>query len=436
MLSRQKRSALGAIAVALLLLATSATCAGYSVLTHEQIVDMAWKDQILPLLFQRFPNATQEELRVAHAHAYGGCLIQDMGYYPFGNKLFSDLVHYVRSGDFVMNLLREAHDLNEYAFALGALAHYVADTNGHPFINQSVAAQFPKLRAKYGPNVTYEDDPKSHFRTEFGFDVVQVAKNRYTSDAYHDLVGFEVAKPLLERAFRNTYGIDINAIFNDLSRTIGSIRWANSGVIPEMNKVALVAKEKEFVREEPTFSRKKFLFYLRRSEYEKNWGKNYHRPGFGTRVLALILRIVPKIGPFKALAFKYPTSGAEDMYLKSVANSIEGYDSLLGQLRAGTRLQLPNRDFDTGKPTLPGEYRLTDRAYATLLHKLAERNFSMLTPDLRDNILHFYSDPNAPLDTKKDRDKWREALANLDRLKAAPLPASQQSIVVEPERDR
>src|ERR1051326_2493111 len=174
---------------------------GYSLLSHEQIVDIAWHDSIVPLLRTRFPNATTQDLHQAHAHAYGGCLVQDLGYYPFGSKFFSDLTHYVRSGDFVKNLIVESTNLNEYAFALGALAHYSSDNVGHPIINQAVALSFPKLRAKFGDQITFAQDPKAHIRTEFGFDMVQVAKSRYTSDRYHDFIGFEVSRPLLERAF-------------------------------------------------------------------------------------------------------------------------------------------------------------------------------------------------------------------------------------------
>ncbi len=198
------------IAIALaLLVGLPAVCGAYSVLTHEQVVDLLWKDDIEPLLMKRFPTANADDLRKAHAFAYGGSLVQDMGYYPFGNKFFSDLTHYVRSGDFIVNLIHESSDLNEYAFALGALAHYSSDNLGHPAINESVGLLFPKLRAKYGNTVTYADDPKAHIRTEFGFDMTQVAKNNYTSDRYHDFIGFEISKPVLERAFLDTYGVPL-----------------------------------------------------------------------------------------------------------------------------------------------------------------------------------------------------------------------------------
>src|SRR6266404_8430964 len=218
--------------------ATCQVCSGYSVLTHEEIVDLLWLDQIRPLLLKKFPNTTTEQLKEAHAYAYGGCLIQDIGYYPFGNRYFSDLVHYVRSGDFVIALIDETHDVNEYAFALGALSHYAADIDGHPAVNAAVALEFPKLRTKFGNQVTFAQDPKAHVRTEFGFDVAQVAKQRYTSDSYHDFIGFQVAKPVLERAFLKTYGIELKDVFVSVDLSIGTFRRSVSKVIPEMTRVA------------------------------------------------------------------------------------------------------------------------------------------------------------------------------------------------------
>src|SRR5213080_3820625 len=254
----------------------------YSVLTHEQVVDLVWEGQLQPMLIERFPRATPEDLRHAHAFAYGGSLVQDMGYYPFGKKYFSDLLHYVRSGDFVMALLQESSDINEYAFALGALAHYSSDNVGHPAINRIVAIEFPKLKAKYGNEVTYGNDPKAHIRTEFGFDMVQVAKNRYTSDRYHDFIGFEVAKPLLERAFFETYYLKLPDVMGDVDVAIGSYRRGVSKFVPEVTRVALLSRHDQLVKENPNFSKKKFLYYLNRAGYEREWGTVYRKPGIGT----------------------------------------------------------------------------------------------------------------------------------------------------------
>src|SRR5947209_6237171 len=222
-----------------ILLLAPANLFGYSVLSHEELIDISWDTTIRPALLKRFPSATEEEVQKAHAYAYGGCVIQDIGYYPFGNHEFTNLLHYVRSGDFVAWMLREARDVNEYAFALGALAHYVADIWGHPAVNAGVSIQYPKLRAKFGKLVTFEDDPAAHLKTEFSFDVLQVAKRRYISKQYHDFIGFEVSQDLLERAFRDTYGINVDDLLKAEDLTIGSLRFGVSRVIPEMTQVAL-----------------------------------------------------------------------------------------------------------------------------------------------------------------------------------------------------
>ena len=405
------------LASVLVVCCLSSVCSGYSILTHEEVVDLLWAQQLKPLLHQKFPNATEDELRKAHAFAYGGCLIQDMGYYPFGNKTFSDLVHYVRSGDFVEALLSESTDINEYAFALGSLAHYTADIVGHPVVNAAVAREFPELGKKYGPSVTYAQNTKAHIRTEFGFDVVQVAKQRYTSDSYHDFIGFEVAKPVMERAFVKTYGIKLSEVFGNLDLAIGTFRWSVSRAIPEMTRVALLTKKDEMVKEDPSFAKNKFLYNLKRSEYEKEWGKKYQKPGFGAKLMAIIFKIIPKVGPFKAIAFKMPNPDTETLYLKSVNNTVDQYRELLRRLQTG-HLNLENKDFDTGRITEPGEYRLTDETYAKLLDKLAQDKFAGLSPDLRQNILAFYQNPSAPNYAKKKREKWSKIQQELNQLKA------------------
>lgn len=403
-------------------------CHSYSVLSHEEVVDLAWKDNLQPLLLQRFPTSTADDLKRAHAFAYGGSLVQDMGYYPFGNKYFSDLTHYVRSGDFIVNMINESSNLEEYAFALGALAHYSADNIGHPTVNEAVALEFPNLRRKFGKEVTYEENPKAHIRVEFGFDVTQVARNRYTSDRYHDFVGFEISKPVLERAFQDTYGIPLSEVISNEDLAIGTFRRAISRVLPEMTRVALIARKKEIVAETPNFNSRKFRYYLSRANYNREWGKGYRRPGTGTRILAFFLRFVPKVGPFKALDFKIPTQKTEDLYIASVDHTIENYKGLLAEVPKKD-LHLTNTDFDTGRMTHAGEYGLTDNAYAHLLDQLAHDNFAQITPELRDNILAFYSDPNAPVSTKRNTAAWAKTQDELQRLKTvAPKEAPKVQI--------
>jgi hypothetical protein len=406
-----------AVALLLVLLMCRGSFA-YSVLTHEEIIDLLWTDEIRPLLLKRFPELTQDQITEAHAYAYGGAVIQDLGYYPFGSREFSDLVHYVRSGDFVRELILESQDANEYAFALGALAHYTSDIAGHPAVNQAVAIQYPKLRAKFGNSVKYAQDKTAHLKTEFGFDMVQVAKNRYASQQYHEFIGFQVSKSLLERVFPVVYGLELKDVLPHADLAIGSYRFSVSRMIPEMTRVALQTHKKDLMRETPDFAKQKFLFRLSRADYEKEWGKSYTKPGAGTRVISTLLRYVPKVGPFKALAFNNPTAQTEDLYFKSINTTVDQYRAFLEEVRTDS-LVLPNRDFDSGNTTKAAEYSLTDDAYAKLLAQLSQRTFYLTTPALRDDILHFYADLSAPIDTKKDKVGWQKVLVALDQLKLA-----------------
>jgi hypothetical protein len=417
-----RRWLLGILAVLFLLLDAQSSPA-YSVLTHEQVVELLWKAQIRPMLVARYPDATEEQIRTAHAYAYGGCLIQDIGYYPFGNRFFSDLVHYVRSGDFVSTMLTRAADIDEYAFALGALAHYASDIAGHPAVNLAVGETFPKLQSKYGASVTYADDPTAHVRTEFGFDVVQVAHDRFTSQAFHDFIGFEVSEPLLQRAFLSTYGLTLDDAFPNLDLAIGTFRYSVSRLIPQMTRVALAMKKDEILKEDPTVTREKFLYHLRASEYRRDWGSSYRRPNFLERFLAFFIGLLPKIGPLRALDFKMPTAHTENLYMQSVLDSSSQYGKDL-TAAAGNALRLDNKDFDTGNETKAGEYSLTDQTYADLLNKLAADHFAHLTPELQANLLGFYQGAPLPAFAHKHRGEWTKTQASLAALRALSVPVA------------
>jgi len=411
-------------AVFLPLLLCCGTSHAYSVLTHEEIIDLLWNDHLRPMILARYPGLTDDQMREAHAYAYGGAVIQDMGYYPFGNKEFSDLVHYVRSGDFVLELIKESQNADEYAFALGALSHYAADVTGHPAVNEAVAITYPKLRAKFGPIVLYAQDKTAHIRTEFGFDMAQVAKERYAPQQYHDFIGFAVSKELLERVFPVVYGMQLKDVVPHEDLAIGSFRYSVSTLIPHMTQVALRTHRKEIMREMPNFQKKRFLYRLSRADYEKSWGKNYERSGLGVRFLALLLRLIPKVGPLKALDFNVPTPKTENMYFTSINKTVDHYGALLGSVQK-KQLQLPDEDLDSGKPTAAGEYSLADDTYAKMLSQLADKKFDATTAALQKNVLGFYSNSAAAIETKKDPDKWKKVQTNLDALKAFAPSATQ-----------
>jgi len=395
----------------------------YSVLSHEAIVDSLWEPAIRPLILQRFPNLTAEQLQQARAYAYGGCIIQDMGYYPFGSHLFTDLLHYVRTGDFVMALLRDSQDQNDYAFALGSIAHYFSDTVGHPLaINPSVPMRYPRLHQEFGDYVTYAEAPKQHVLVEFSFDVVQVAGGAYLPQAYHDFIGFQVAKPLLERAFLETYGIQMKDVFFSEDIAIGTYRYSVAQLIPDATRAAWSEKRAQIQRLTPGVERNKFIFRMSRRDYERQYSGAYERPGFRARFLGWLLRIIPKIGPFKTLAFKPPLPKMEALFLQSFQSVHQRYGASLQQLQAGDEFILPNEDLDTGNLAWRGEYPLADKTYADLLDKLADHKFAGVTPALQANIFHFYANPSPVLvSSRKDVRRWNKTKQEVDELRAATL---------------
>src|SRR5579872_2609130 len=336
----------------LAILLSSSISSGYTVLTHEAIIDSVWDSSLQKLLLKRFPGATPEELEQAHAYAYGGCIIQDMGYYPFSSRLFSDLTHYVRSGDFITALIRESQDLNEYAFAVGALEHYAADTEGHRIAtNRAVPILYPELRRKFGSSVAYWDNPVAHIRTEFGFDVLQVASGRYAPDRYRSFIGFQVSREALERAFQETYGIEMKDVFGNLTLALGSYRHAVGSIIPGMTRVAWSLKKDQIQKEIPGITRKKFLYNLSRSSYEKEWGTEYHKPGCGTKILTFFFRWLPGKGPFSALRVRTPTPEVEKLFMASFNATVDRYKALLAKVDAGGT-DLADENLDVGGPTI------------------------------------------------------------------------------------
>jgi len=410
------------LAMALALLWPSPSSA-YSILAHEAIIDAAWDVSIRPILLQRFPNATREELKQAHAYAYGGAIIQDLGYYPHGSHFFSDLTHYCRSGDFILALLRDSQDLNGYAFALGALSHYAADNDGHKIgTNPSVPILYPKLQKKFGDWVTYEENPLAHVKTEFGFDVLEVAKQRYAPDSYHDFIGFEVSPSLLEQAFRETYGLDLKSVLEDENKVLSSYRYDVSKLIPKATRIAWTLKKKDILKDEPSLTKRKFLYNLSRASYEKNWGKNYQKPTLFERFMAFLYRLLPKFGPLKVLQLRTPTPDTEHKFENSFNAALDHYKLLLVQVKAGSPPNVPDDNFDTGDETPPGAYFMNDDVHAELIEALARQNFAGMTPDLYAELQRFYSNPNAPYATRRKPREWAKLQVALQQFRNTPPP--------------
>ncbi len=402
--------------VVLLTVIVPLSSGAYSVLTHEALIDVNWEKYIKPLLKEKYPASTEQQFKEAHAYAYGGAVAPDMGYYPFGSKLFTNLVHYVRSGDFVESLLFEAHDLNEYAFALGALCHYSADKYGHKLgVNRSVPIAYPKMKQKFGDVVTYAENKISHIRTEFSFDVLQTARGNYVSTTYHDFIGFKVSTPVLERAFLRTYGLNIHAIFKNLPLAIETFRWTVTNVFPSITKVAWATNKKKIQEANPGITADMFRYRIKRDKYNKEFGE-YKKPGIFASIFAVLFRILPKVGPLRALRFKAPSAETEKLFIKSFDSVLNYYSADLTKLNRG-KISLPNIDFDTGNETAPAEYPLADKAYAALILKLEDKKFDSVSSSLKKNIITFYTDPVVTIRKKNKTRELRKINKALSELK-------------------
>lgn len=393
------------------------TAKAYSVQSHQQLVDLAWKPAIEPLLLARYPGLTPGQLREAHAYAYGGCAIQDLGYYPFGDQFFSDLLHYIRSGDFVQALLRNANSPDEVAFALGALSHYVGDSLGHSLAtNLAVPVEFPKMRHEYGPWVTYDEDPHAHVQAEFAFDVNEISKDRFAPVDYLESVGLQVPVPLLSRAFQETYGIPLHDILGGSQRpNLSGYRFSVHHFLPRIAAAEAVLHAADMPRDTPGPELSRMVQDLQQSGFDNGWRKFRHAPGPETRLLAEMIRFTPKIGPATMLAIKGPTVQTEQDYVHSLDRSIETMRSVLTDLRTnpakGAR-DLPNRDLDTGEEVQPGAYRLTDKTYQRLLEQLTH-NPNAATPQvLRADMTSYYSN-RAAFGSHLSSKQWNTIQANL-----------------------
>ncbi|UOR03894.1 zinc dependent phospholipase C family protein [Hymenobacter aerilatus] len=375
---------------------------------------------------QALPRCYPEEWKSAKAYAYGGSIIQDMGYYPFGSELFTNLTHYVRSGDFVQNMLNEAHDRDEYAFALGALAHYVADIKGHSEgTNRAMPSVYPDLAAKFGNYITYEQAPIQHTQLEFAFDVVQLAAGRYRSDKYHDFIGFQVDKDLLERAFQKTYGLELGQIVFNVDLSISAYRFSVMQLIPTASRAAWHAERKNIKKLDKRARRRDYVYHVNQRAYRREFGTtDFDKPGFGAKILSKAVQILPKIGPLRPFAFKLPTPEAQKFFKESFQEVMEDYCKVLAttqNMAVSKTPDLPNYDFDTGHATKLGEYPLADETYGELIRKLHDKKFEGMTPELRQSILAFFSNtppqPPADEDEKEKIEKTKAALADLRAMK-------------------
>jgi hypothetical protein len=443
----------------LLLLACARPLAAYSLLTHEQLIDLTWHDSIVPLLLSRYPNLTPADLEQARAYAYAGCVIQDIGYYPFGDKSFSNLTHYVRAGDFVVNLFRNAGNANELAFAVGALSHYVGDSIGHAqATNLAVPIEFPALADKFGRVVNYAQGPRQHVQTEFAFDIDQIAHHRFAPLPYLRHVGLRVPIRQLALAYYQTYGITEDFGKRGRRINVGAYRFAVHAFIPRVAYALTLLHRNHEPPETPSPDLDTIQKEVAAVSGRDNWDHWRHKAGIGTYALAGILFVIPKFGPLSIVAIKGPTSDTEADYLHSVVQSTVALRHALARFtppppvrstaspadsaQQDSPLQpqtadlvtikaffsqfrdplhpLPNRDLDTGRVVQLGGYPLTDLTYAALLHQLTRQPSQPIPPGIKRDVLLYFANPPAIVVDHESPQLWAQVQADLIVLAAMP----------------
>ncbi|HYD50068.1 MAG TPA: zinc dependent phospholipase C family protein [Terriglobales bacterium] len=396
------------------LLALPQTAAAFSVLAHQAVIDETWDDTLVPALRQRFGDAGKKELEEARSFAYGGSHLPDLGYFPFGNVFFTDLLHYVRSGEFIATLLAEAQSREEYAFALGVLSHYVTDNTAHPLAtNRSVPEIYDELREKHGDRVTYSDDPSSHVQTEFRFDVLQVSRKQQPPSFYEHALSFQVAKPVLARAFQRTYGLRLEEVFVDVDVAILTYRWAFRELIQAATRIAF---ELYVAESDPTADPKDFVYEMSRGDFEQAFGADYQRPNVFRRFIGLFVKLVPDYGPFQRLIYKPLPPAAQNYFDQAMRQTVHRYRTAVAQARSKS-VELGDRILDTGEPVQPGAYRPADESYAELARKLAEGGYSDVDAKLAAAIVDFLGDGRAlsAIEDEGDRRETEAAVAELRR---------------------
>jgi hypothetical protein len=460
MILRELRTAVVVVMLGLLI-AGSHTAAAYSLLTHEQLIDLTWDDSIVPLLLSRYPGLTQAQLNEARAYAYGGCVIQDIGYYPFGDPSFSDLTHYVRSGDFVVNLFRNAKDADELAFAIGALSHYVGDSIGHPLAtNIAVPEMFPKLRCKYGRSVSYAEGEHQHVQVEFGFDIDELSHHHMAPLHYLRHIGLKVPVKQLALAYYQTYGLTTDFAGPRHRFNVREYRFAVRTFIPRIAFAVTVLHRRHEPPEPDTPEAAVIEKEIATVSTQEGWQQYRHSAGIVTYMLAGVLFILPKVGPLRLAAVKNPTPTTDADYMHSLAVSLAALRRDLARFTPPAdrrahpatialiktvhpdeipsttlahgpiapprpldgRHPLPNLDLDTGKVVQPGGYPLTDVTYAHLLHRLTRNTSRKIPSGIKQDVLNYYANSDAPISTRKDAKKWARVQADLATL--AKMPTS------------
>ena len=188
---------------------------------------------------------------------------------------------------------------------------------------------------------------------------------------------------------RETYALDLDDLLMSVNLAIGTYRKAVSTTIPELTRMAWRDHRAEIEQRSPGITEQAFVYTLPAEDYDRDFGTEYRKPGFFARLLSVLLKIVPKVGPFRPLAFEPLSAEVARLFLESTEAARERYRAALRAVRRPD-FDLPDTDFDTGAAPAAGRNRLADKTYADLLHTLAKRKFADVPEPLGRHLKAFF----------------------------------------------
>jgi hypothetical protein len=205
-------------------------------------------------------------------------------------------------------------------------------------------------------------------------------------------------------------------------------------LLPRFAYAEVLIHRKKFPQDPPVPEFLEFQRRLDQADFQKVWNSYRNKAGFETHLIALLIRIVPKVGAASDLAIRGPNEQTELLYVRSVNRADSDFKRSLAGLAKTSRgvPRLPNRDLDTGYKVRPGGYPLTDTTYAKLLHQITKDPKQPVPEGLRQDLLEYYADPNAPIVTKKNPRAWRRVLSEMAVLKQM-RPATPTDTPTEPD---
>lgn len=251
-----------------------------------------------------------------------GAIGPDLGYFPGGERLLSDLAHRVRSVDLTRALIHAAGSSTERAFSWGWVTHVLADRAIHPLVGRGVGEVMHGDPDRF---VGGHHEPAVHLRVEIGLDVD--CRRRYPTPPVGRMA--PVFDPnsiqFLSETYRLIYGIEFGR-WPFLTSHRAAARVSRGALL----LTSLLAR----LHRSGPFSR---AALLARGALRRAHDEIAVRRGLATLTLAVLNPVPPS---------KWLMEAVDEEVRIFPATFAEHFD---------TRLEgLENFDLDTGQPDVPG----------------------------------------------------------------------------------